>query len=104
MVILFIIFKYFLTKDARKNRIGKNCLPVSISEMNFVIQKKRLHEFNEAFSKLKSTVNHHDYHMNEDYLDLRHQTDLERELCKKQIDDHCYKLIKELDLIESESK
>ena len=50
--------------------------------------KQRLHEFNEALTKLKSTVNDPDYYISEHFLDLRNQIDLERELCKKQIDDH----------------
>ena len=52
--------------------------------------------FNNAKNSLKLIANDPEYYLNESLIKLRRQIDLERELSKKQIDDHFDKLIQKI--------
>ena len=52
--------------------------------------------FNNAKNSLKFIANDPEYYLNESLIKLRRQIDLERELSKKQIEEHFDKLIQKI--------
>lgn len=66
--------------------------------------KQELYALDKEITKFKLIVGDTEYFISEYFLNLRNQADLERELSKKQIDDHYDKHIQELHKIEKECK
>ena len=70
----------------------------------FYMAKKQIKNLHEAISKLHVIVNKPESYLWDYFMKLRNELDLERELAKKQIDDHFDKLMENLNESEEECR
>ena len=88
-------FLHFRLNEMEPTELEKSFPAIDFGE-EFSKAKQELFNFEIATSRLKAIINDGDFFLNEYFVELRTQLDLERESSKLQIDDYFDQLIQEL--------